>query len=121
MSSTPLRENRLAEQASGRQDEGELDGRWTMIPYRPESAASLGRVIKFRPRMVISRGGRLGNVPVDKPAPNYSPVADLGKYERSESDDDDYRHRMRVNAIAAAFTSILILAGVWLTSMMMHA
>ena len=31
------------------------------------------------------------------------------------------RHRMIVNAIAAAFTSVLILAGVWLANMMAHA
>jgi hypothetical protein len=52
--------------------------------------------------------------------PDYSPVPDLAKYECSEL-DDEYRHRMIINAIALAFTSLLILAGVWLTDMMAHS
>jgi hypothetical protein len=46
-------------------------------------------------------------------------VPDLAKYECPES-DDEYRHRMTVNAAAAAFTSVLILAGVWLANMIAH-
>jgi hypothetical protein len=53
------------------------------------------------------------------PEPDYSPVPDLSKYECPES-DDDYRHRMIVNAIALAFTTLLIVAGVWLANMMAH-
>jgi hypothetical protein len=51
---------------------------------------------------------------------NTRPSRTSQKYECPES-DDDYRHRMIVNAIAAAFTSVLILAGVWLANMMAHA
>jgi hypothetical protein len=51
--------------------------------------------------------------------PNYSPVPDLAKYKCPES-DDEYRHRMIVNAVALVFTSLLILAGVWLANNM-HA
>jgi hypothetical protein len=50
---------------------------------------------------------------------DYSPVPDLAKYECPES-DDEYRHRMIVNAVALVFTSLLILAGVWLANNM-HA
>ena len=52
-------------------------------------------------------------------AVKHVPIADLAKYECPES-DDEYRHRMTVNAAAAAFTSVLILAGVWLANMMAH-
>jgi hypothetical protein len=91
-----------------------------MISYRPESNADHGRVIQFRPRIDMSRGSHSGNAPIDNAGPEYSPVPDLAKYECPGS-DDDYRHRMIVNAIAAAFTSVLILAGVWLANMMAHA
>ena len=92
-----------------------------MISYRPESNADYGRVIQFRPRIDMSRGSHSGNAPIDDAGPEYSPVPDLAKYECPESDDDEYRHRMTVNAIAAAFTSVLILAGVWIANMMAHA
>jgi hypothetical protein len=57
---------------------------------------------------------------IDHADTDYSPVPDLAKYECPEN-DDEYRHRMTVNAAAAAFTSVLILAGVWLANMMAHA
>lgn len=57
---------------------------------------------------------------VNKPEPDDSPVPDLAKYECSEA-DDDYRHRMIENAIALAFTTLLILAGLWLANIMAHA
>jgi hypothetical protein len=91
-----------------------------MISYRPESNADHGRVIKFRPRVDMSRGSHCGDATTDNAGPEYSPVPDLAKYEYPES-DDEYRHRMIVNAIAAAFTSVLILTGVWLANMMAHA
>jgi hypothetical protein len=91
-----------------------------MISYRPESNADYGRVIQFRPRIDMSRGSHSGNAPIDDAGPEYSPVPDLAKYEYPES-DEEYRHRMIVNAIAAAFTSVLILTGVWLANMMAHA
>jgi hypothetical protein len=34
---------------------------------------------------------------------------------------EEYRHRMMVNVVAFAFTSILVVAGVWLALMMSHA
>jgi hypothetical protein len=45
------------------------------------------------------------------------PVADLAKYERSE-DNDDYRHRMIINAAAFVFVLALIGAGLWLADTM---
>jgi hypothetical protein len=94
-----------------------------MISYRPELNVDYGRVIQFRPRIGMSRRGPPGNAAIENAEPDYSPVPDLAKYECPESDDDEfeYRHRMTVNAIAAAFTSVLILAGVWIANMMAHA
>jgi hypothetical protein len=52
-------------------------------------------------------------------APDYSPIPDLAEYECPES-DDEYRHRMTINALAFVFTSLLVLAGLWLANMMVH-
>jgi hypothetical protein len=49
-----------------------------------------------------------------------SPVADLSKYECPES-EDDYRHRMVINAIALVFVSLLSLAGFWLVNAIAHS
>jgi len=45
------------------------------------------------------------------------PPDDLGRYQRSEG-DDDYRHRMIVNALALLFVLALIGAGLWLADSM---
>jgi len=73
----------------------------------------VGRVIPFRPRMRTSPKGQWGK------APDYSPIPDLAEYECPES-DDEYRHRMTINALAFVFTSLLVLAGLWLANMMVH-
>jgi hypothetical protein len=72
-----------------------------------------GRVLRFRPRGappgVPPRGGwRL-------PRDQDSPVDDLAKYERNET-NDDYRHRMTMNLLTLVFALMLIAGGVWLTS-----
>ena len=80
-----------------------------------------GRVIQFRLRMGTSPRRRGEKVPIHSFERDYSPVPDLAKYECPES-DDEYRHRMVMNAIALVFTSLLILAGLWLANnMMVHA
>ncbi len=68
-----------------------------------QSSDSDGRVIRFRAR-------RRGWKPV-------SPVPDLSKFERGES-EDDYRHRMRMNVLGFAAAAVLVLTGLWLVSMM---
>jgi hypothetical protein len=78
------------------------------------------RVVRFRPRMGPSHQRHRGKAPFGHSAPDYSPVPDLSKYERSES-ADDYGHRMVVNAIALVFVILLILAGLWLVNMMAHS
>jgi hypothetical protein len=41
------------------------------------------------------------------------PIADLAKYQRTKG-EDDYRHRMTMNVLALAVTSILVIVGIWL-------
>ena len=91
-----------------------------MGSYRPQSTDDDIRVVRFRPRMGALRGHYQWMAHVNKPEPDDSPVPDLAKYECSEA-DDDYRHRMIENAIALAFTTLLILAGLWLANIMAHA
>ena len=59
-------------------------------------------------------------MPIGDSGPDYSPVPDLAKFQDPEG-DNEYRHRMIVNAIAAVYTSLLILAGAWLTFLMARA
>jgi hypothetical protein len=77
------------------------------------------RVIKFRPRAGVWHRLQRWKTAANDPGMDDSPVADLTKYELPES-NEDYRHRMCVNAAAAVVTTILILAGVWIANMMAH-
>ena len=43
-----------------------------------------------------------------------SVVPDLAKYERCAGKEEDYRHRMLMNAIVFTVNVLLIVAGVWL-------
>jgi hypothetical protein len=80
-----------------------------------------GRVTRLRPRMGRMPARHWRNPPIDDCSRHHSPVPDLAKYECPES-DDEYRHRMILNAVAFVFTSLLVLAGVWIaTHMMVHA
>jgi hypothetical protein len=66
-----------------------------------------GRVLPFRrPGPLFVR---------NRPAP--SPVEDLDRFERTEG-EDDYRHRMIMNGVAAAATVLLIVAGIWIANTM---
>ena len=90
-----------------------------MKHYHPKSNSNLGLVIPFRPQMKTSRRDRIERARLDRGAPDYSPIPDIDEYERLDC-DDDYRHRMKMNAIAAAVIAVLILAGVWLADSMAH-
>ena len=70
-----------------------------------------GQVIRFRPRNA-SRSG--WHRPVPRARPNETPVADLSEYESTKG-EDDYRHRMTMNALALVATTILVVAGIWLS------
>ena len=62
-----------------------------------------------------------GKAPIRNFERDHSPGPDLAKYEWPQT-DDEYRHRMIINAIALVFTSLLILAGLWLANnMIVHA
>lgn len=63
-----------------------------------------GRVVPFR---------RPGAFRWPASAPPHGPVRDLTKFERSDA-DDDYRHRMAMNALGLLVTILLVLAGIWL-------
>lgn len=68
------------------------------------SGEDQGRILRFRHR----RSSEL---------PDGEAVEGLGKYERSH-EQDDYRHRMLVNAAALVFIAFLIGAGYWLATSM---
>jgi len=73
-----------------------------------------GRVVAFRPRS----SGPLQNRASGKESLaefDTTAVADLKKYQRAR-DEEDYRHRMVVNALALAFCIVLAIAGVWLVN-----
>jgi hypothetical protein len=72
-------------------------------------SAPQGRVVPFR------RRGSL--LTFNRPQQQPSPVRDLERYERT-GDEDDYRHRMIVNAMAAVVTILLIAGGIWIANSM---
>jgi hypothetical protein len=76
------------------------------------------RVVRFESRTGASHHG--GKAETRHCEPDYSPVPDLSKYECLES-EDEYRHRMVVNAIALVFVSLLSVAGLWLVSAIAHS
>jgi hypothetical protein len=83
-----------------------------MTPDSSNASNDDHQVVPFRPR----RGGSGAGNGQWRPQPSQSPpspVEGLAKYEGGEP-DDDYRHRMKVNLAALAFTVVLALAGVWL-------
>ena len=71
-------------------------------PNEPE-----GRVVPFRRRGSLFTFNR----------PPPSPVQDLDKFERTEG-EDDYRHRMMMNAMAAGVIILLIAGGIWIANSM---
>ena len=66
------------------------------------------RVIPFKPRDTAR-----WRWPAPRPPADNLPGGDLGKYERTES-EDDYRHRMRMNLLAVAIMILLVVVGVWI-------
>jgi hypothetical protein len=43
-------------------------------------------------------------------------VSEIETYEDAREDENDRRHRMVVNGVAAAVTAVLIIIGVWTSS-----
>jgi hypothetical protein len=69
-----------------------------------------GRVLPFTPRAARSRNDT-------RPREARSPVPDLSRFQRPP-EDEDYRHRMLMNALAFAVLSVMILFGVWIADNM---
>ncbi len=80
------------------------------MPDPSPPSEDTGRVIRFRPRGASPSGWRW---PPQRSRPGETPVAGLGKYEKAKG-EDDYRHRMTMNALALVATSILVVVGIWL-------
>jgi hypothetical protein len=87
-----------------------VDAIETSYPMPPDDQG--GRVLRFRPRGAPPRGG--WRWPPSN-AERHSPVDDLAKYERTET-NDDYRHRMKMNLLTLLVAVLLIASGVWLTT-----
>jgi hypothetical protein len=89
-----------------------------VVSDRPPPIDDDSRVIRFRPRRLLSRG-----IPREKAASKRSerassPVADLAKYEGRKP--DNYRHRMVMNAIGMSLAIVLILMGEWFANVISH-
>ena len=78
------------------------------------------RVVRFPLRTAGKFRKIRGNASIGRPRRDYSPVPNLTKYQVPES-DDKYRHRMMVNAVAFVFTTLLVLAGVWVAITIVHS
>jgi len=76
------------------------------------------RVVPLRPRRQGTRPPRAGNDNRPPGPARPATVGDLSRFERDGGNQDDYRHRMIVNAFAFAFCILLVLAGVWLVTKM---
>ena len=68
------------------------------------------RVVRFR-----SRGAGAGSRwwPLHRQVPADPPVAGLGRFQQAKG-EDDYRHRMTMNALALLVTTLLVIVGLWL-------
>jgi hypothetical protein len=86
-------------------------GKQAMASQKPARSEERGRVLPFAPR-----GSRAASS-LRPPAPGASPVEDVGKYAKS-GEADDYRHRMKTNAIALLFVALLVVCGYWLADTM---
>ncbi len=95
-------------------------GAWRGLPAPVISSDADSRVIRFRSRTDASHRSQRGKAPIGYSGPDYSLVPDLSKYECPES-EDDYRHRMVINAVALVFVSLLSLAGFWLVNVIAHS
>jgi hypothetical protein len=52
--------------------------------------------------------------------PRPPAVPDLEKFERTTGEPDDFRHRMKMNALGLAMTVGLIVTGIWIADVMAH-
>jgi hypothetical protein len=83
-----------------------------MTPQEPLRTEERGRVLPFRPRAIRTRTEKLSR------EQSRSPVPDLSRFQRLPEDDDDYGHRMLMNALAFAVLSLMVFFGVWIADNM---
>jgi ferric-dicitrate binding protein FerR (iron transport regulator) len=83
-----------------------------MSSQGPSKDEEKGRVLPFRPR-----APRSWNAHLRLRDRLRSPVEDLSKYSR-DSDEDNFRHRMKVNLLAFAVLALIVACGVWLANTM---
>ena len=93
---------------------------WRGLPPPVISSGTDSHVIRFRSRAGASHRSQRGKASTAYSGSDDSPVADLSKYECPQG-EDDYRHRMVVNAAALVFVSLLSLAGFWLVNAIAHS
>jgi hypothetical protein len=93
---------------------------WRGLPPPVISSDADSRVIRFRSRTGASQQSHQGKASIGYSGLDYSLVPDLSKYECPES-EDDYRHRMVINAVALVFVSLISLAGFWLVNVITHS
>jgi hypothetical protein len=73
----------------------------------PDGPDQEGRILQFRPRR-RSRIAAFSNLSREQP-----PIGDLSRFAQGR-DEDDYAHRMKVNAIAILFLAALVGGGIWI-------
>jgi hypothetical protein len=82
-----------------------------MAPQEPARNEERGRVLPFRPRAARTRNEKLSREQA------RSPVPDLSRFHQL-SEDDDYEHRMLMNALAFAVLTVMVFFGVWIADNM---
>jgi hypothetical protein len=82
-----------------------------MAPQEPARNEERGRVLPFRPRAARTRNEKLSREQA------RSPVPDLSRFHQLP-EDDDYEHRMLMNALAFAVLAVMVFFGVWIADNM---
>ena len=80
-----------------------------VTPDRSPPTEEEGRILPFRPRGTR----RAWRWPASAPPDDDLPIGDLSEFEQNEP-EEDYRHRMTVNALGLLVTILLVVAGIWL-------
>jgi hypothetical protein len=79
-----------------------------MVPEQSHPDEERGRVLPF-----VSRRAAGGS----RNSRRDLPVEDVGKYA-SDGEEDDFRHRMKTNAVAFLVVVLLVVCGYWLADTM---
>ena len=83
-----------------------------MTENTPKKSDPERRILPFRPR-TPARVEAFSNLLGD-----HSPVDDFSKYAQNGDEQDDYAHRMKINALAVVFLAALVGGGIWIIDMM---